>query len=160
MERAIRFERVTDADGPEFHELRRNAIRAGCAEHYASSQIEVWTEPSADMGLRKPIPEHFYFAKIGDVTVACGMLDVASGRIDAMFVLPAYFGRGIGQAMMRHLEAIARDHGLQNLTLDATLNAVTFYRSQGFQGDAAGTYHSPRGITLECVPMRKPLAGP
>jgi ribosomal protein S18 acetylase RimI-like enzyme len=75
-----------------------------------------------------------------------------------MFVLPDYFRRGIGRAMMRHLERIAREHGLKNLMLDATLNAATFYRSQGFQGDTAGTYHSPRGIALECVPMMKSLA--
>ncbi len=158
MESAIRFERVTEVDGSAFYALRRTTIHAGCTAHYASSQLEAWTNPLSDGGLQKPLPEHFYFAKIGNQTVARGMLDIATGRIDAMFVLPGYFRRGIGQAMMRHLESIAREHALKHLMLDATLNAVTVYRSQGFQGETAGTYHSPRGISLECVPMMKSLA--
>jgi hypothetical protein len=81
------------------------------------------------------------------------MLDVATGRIDGVIVTHSRFRRDIGRAMMQHLERVARDFGVQHLMLDASLNAVDFYRSQGFQGDAVGSYHSPRGITLECVPM-------
>jgi GNAT superfamily N-acetyltransferase len=146
-------------DGPAFFELRRDAIRAGCADHYGSSQLEAWTSPLSDGSLRRPLPEHFYFALIEARIVGSGLLDISTGRIDAMFVLPPFFGRGIGRAMMRHLESIARIHGLKTLTLDATLNAAAFYRSQGFEGEITGTYQSTRGISLECIRMKKSLEG-
>ena len=80
-------------------------------------------------------------------------------QIDAMFVLPAHCGRGIGGLMMRHLEDIARDSAVKLLTLDATLNAVGFYRSRGFVGEARAVYRSQRGVAVECVPMTKSLLG-
>jgi ribosomal protein S18 acetylase RimI-like enzyme len=72
------------------------------------------------------------------------MIDLNTAQIDAVLVHPMFFRRGIGAAIMRHLENIARAHGLQHLALDATLNAVEFYRSLGFEGDATDTYRSPR----------------
>ena len=160
MQGAIRFERVTEDDASVFYQLRRDSILAGCAGHYTLSELEAWTNPQLDAPLRQPLPRHFYFAKIDARIVACGMLDVVSGRIDAVFVLPPYFGRGIATAMMQHLECIAREHGLKSLTLDATRNAVPFYRSQGYQGDLKSAYQSPRGVALACVPMIRPLEWP
>jgi GNAT superfamily N-acetyltransferase len=154
---AIQFERIGERDGPAFYELRRSAIRAGCVGYYTPAQIDAWTNPLTDIGLQTPPPEHFYFAKIDGEIVGCSSLDVASGRIDGMAVSPFHFRRGIGRAMMQHLEHIARDFGVKLLTLDASLNSVDFYRSQGFQGAVVNSYQSPRGITLECVPMSKSL---
>jgi ribosomal protein S18 acetylase RimI-like enzyme len=153
----VQFVQVTEVDVPALYELRRAGIRAGCVGHYSSAQIDAWTNPLSDIGLQKSLPEHSYFAKIDDEIVACGMLDVATGRIDGIIVSPSHFRRGIGRAMMQHLERVARDYGVKHLVLDASLNAVDFYRSQGFQGDAVSSYYSPRGITLECVPMFKSL---
>ena len=74
-----------------------------------------------------------------------------------MAVSPSHFRRGIGRAMIQHIERVAMDFGVQLLTLDASLNSVEFYRSQGFQGAVVGSYQSPRGITMECCPMSKSL---
>jgi GNAT superfamily N-acetyltransferase len=157
VESPIRFERIAEGEGAAFYELRRSAIRAGCVGYYTPAQIDAWTNPLTDIGLQTPLPEHFYFAKIDGEIVGCCSLDVATGRIDGMAVSPSHFRRGIGRAMMWHLEHIARDFGVQLLTLDASLNSVDFYRSQGFQGTVVDSYQSPRGITLECVPMSKSL---
>ena len=154
----IQFERIAESDGPAFYELRRSAIRAGCVGYYTSDQIHAWTNPLSDPGLQTPVPEHFYFAKIDGEIVGCCSFEVAPGRIDGMAVSPSHFRRGIGRAMMQHIERIARDLGVRLLTLDASLNAVDFYRSQGFQGAVADSYQSPRGVILECVPMSKSLA--
>ena len=153
----IQFERVRHLDGPSFFALRRASILAGCSAHYPVSQLKLWTDPRFDASLHEPGPDHFYFAKIDNVIAASGMLDVASGRIDAMFVSPSFFGHGVGRAFMQHLEVIARNHGLATLSLDATLNAADFYRSMGFHGDERSIFHSPRGVSIECVKMTKSL---
>ena len=153
----IQFERVRHLHGPSFFALRRASILAGCSAHYPVSQLELWTDPRLDGSLHEPLPHHFYFAKIDSVITASGMLDLPTGRIDAMFVSPSYFGRGIGRALMQHLEVIARNHGLAALSLDATLNAAGFYRSMGFRGDQRSIFHSPRDVSLECIAMTKAL---
>jgi GNAT superfamily N-acetyltransferase len=93
-----------------------------------------------DGSLKEPLPPHFYFAMFADEIAACGMLDIEKGRIDVVFVSPKFLRHGIGWAMMRHLEIIAKECGVLTLTLDA----VSFYRSLGFEGHAVGTFASPR----------------
>ena len=104
--------------------------------------------------------QHFYIATVGDAVVGTGMIDRSTGRLDAIMVRPDMTRHGIGKQMMSFLEDIARTAGLTELMLDSTLNAAEFYRSCGFVGDAIGKYQSPRGITLDCVPMTKVLRSP
>ncbi|MBG8559463.1 N-acetyltransferase [Pseudomonas sp. FBF18] len=61
------------------------------------------------------------------------------------------------EQMLAFLEALARNLGLAQVNLDATLNAAAFYRQCGYVGEATALYHSPRGIDLACVPMTKVL---
>lgn len=55
------------------------------------------------------------------------------GRIGRLCVLPRYRGRGIGQALMRAIEAEARKQRLQALYLHAQCHAVQFYLRLGYQ---------------------------
>lgn len=64
---------------------------------------------------------------------------------------------GIGRQIMLYLEKLALDAGLTQLSLESTLNAVKFYRAQGFVGDSVAKYVSPRGFSLDCIPMTKNL---
>jgi len=68
-----------------------------------------------------------------------------------------YSGRGAAKKMIQFLEHLAKEQGLRLLTLESTLNAAPFYRACGFVGDEVSTYHSPKGIRLDCVPMEKLL---
>jgi GNAT superfamily N-acetyltransferase len=89
--------------------------------------------------------------------VGTGMVNLESGKVDAIFVDPAHMGAGVGKKIMSHLESLARQHGLTELHLESTLNAAPFYRSCGFRGEQVAVYNSPRGISLACIPMDKRL---
>ncbi|HET7371497.1 MAG TPA: GNAT family N-acetyltransferase [Gammaproteobacteria bacterium] len=82
---------------------------------------------------------------------------MTAGKIDAMFVHPEFMGLGIGKRIMSYLESLAREAALSRLHLESSLNAAQFYRSCGFVGDEFAEYHSPRGISLECILMHKHL---
>lgn len=153
----IEFRKATAEDSDAFFRLRREAILHGCATFYSSAQLQAWTAAATDGRLTDPMPVNFYVARLAEEMVATGLVDVDSGRIDAMFVSPKHMRRGIGKAMMAHLERIAVENGVRRLALDATLNAAPFYRSLGFEGNARSTYTSTRGPLLDCVPMAKAL---
>lgn len=90
--------------------------------------------------------------------VATGMLDLANHELGALFVLPVFSGRGFGKAMLAHLEHVAQQQAIEQVVLDATLNAVSFYSACGYVGDEQAVYRSPSGLVLACVPMvRKQL---
>ncbi|ANI61236.1 GCN5 family acetyltransferase [Pseudomonas sp. GR 6-02] len=85
------------------------------------------------------------------------MLDPENREIGAIFIHPDFMERGLGKRIVGFLEDLARDLGLVEVRLDATLNAADFYRRCGYIGEEPAVYHSPSGLQLACVPMVKKL---
>ena len=138
--------------------IRKNSILKKCIGHYSPEQITVWTEGSASEKFEDMVENHFYLAIIDDTTVATGMVNTENGMIDAIFVEPKYMGLGVAKTIITHLEKLAKESGVAELKLDSTLNAASFYRACGFRGDKISTYVSPKGISLDCIPMTKGIA--
>ncbi|AZD33770.1 acetyltransferase, GNAT family [Pseudomonas chlororaphis subsp. aurantiaca] len=145
-------------DAPRVFVIRNQAINHQCSGHYPAADLLVWTAGSLGDYFIEVLEKTGHVAVIDDQVTASGMLDLESGQIDAVFVDPAYMGRGIGRQMMNYLEQLALQAGLPHLVLDSTLNAADFYRRCGFVGERIAQYQSPRGLTLACVPMIKHLA--
>ena len=141
-------------------EIRNAAILSQCEGYYPPESLAIWTNGEITERFIQFVVEQFYVVAAGDTVVGTGMIDRNTGRLDAIMVRPDMMRHGIGRQMVSFLEDIARTAGLTELTLDSTLNAAEFYRSCGFVGEARGTYESPRGITLDCIPMTKTLRSP
>ncbi len=149
--------KAVSADAQAVFELRNAAINAQCAAHYAAADLKIWTSGEMSDSLIRHVETICHVAVIEGTVAGTCMLDLVSGQVDAIFVHPAFMRRGIGRQMMQHLQSLAQEAGLASLHLSATLNAVAFYRSLGFTGDTIAQYKSPRGISLDCVPMVKPI---
>ena len=79
----------------------------------------------------------------------------ADGQIGRMAVVKDWRRRGIGEAMLEALANEARRRGLAEVRVSAPVQALEFYRGQGFVAD--GKIH-PVGDGLQ-QPMKKPLGG-
>lgn len=60
-------------------------------------------------------------------------LDVHTGKIGRVAVLPAYRRRGIASHLMALITEYARREGMTRLVLDAQISAMGLYRKQGFE---------------------------
>jgi N-acetylglutamate synthase-like GNAT family acetyltransferase len=140
-------------------DIRRAAVMSECVGAYPLDQLEEWTGGAPSKAFAHAVEDRFLVATVDEQVAGTGMIDLTTGKIDAIFVHPAYMKRGIGAGMVAHLEALARAQGLPRLRLESTLNAAPFYRALGFEGDEIAQYHSPRGLTMNCVPMTKRLGG-
>jgi N-acetylglutamate synthase-like GNAT family acetyltransferase len=149
--------RAKPSDAQAAFDIRLQAIRHQCIGAYTTEQMLAWTAGAAKDGYCELMEKHFYLGCIQSEPVATGMLDLENSEIGAIFVLPSFMQQGIGLRILRHLECLARELGLKEVNLDATLNAADFYRRCGFVGDAPAIYHSPSGLQLACVPMVKTL---
>jgi GNAT superfamily N-acetyltransferase len=62
---------------------------------------------------------------------------------------------GIGTALFEAAENAAHEHGATELHVDASLAAVAFYESVGFERLATGRHRLNSGAVMDCVFMRK-----
>ncbi|BBA40018.1 MULTISPECIES: GNAT family N-acetyltransferase [Burkholderia] len=139
-------------------DIRKTSVHAACAGYYPDAALSGWVDGVPTDKWAGIVERDFYVAVDEGRVVGTGMLTVENGQIDALFVRPSHMGRGIGRKMLRFLEALATEHGVVEMHLDATLNAAPFYRSCGWTGDAVSVYRTTRGLELACVPMSKCIA--
>ena len=149
---------ATETDLPTLWSLRTRAVRATCATHYPPETIAIWSaaEPPATMPVLLRTGGGIVMEE-GNVIAGYALLDTDSGEVDAVFVEPSRQGAGIGRALLRAIESLARDAGLDRLFLSASLNAVAFYECAGFRVLRERLYPHHSGIQIRSVLMEKRL---
>ena len=153
----LRVRKAQRKDAKAAWDIRKTAILSQCPSHYSAEELQIWTNGELSEEFADAVEKHFYVAVFTGQVVGTGMVNLETGKIDAMFVHPNHIRTGVGRKIIEHPESLALEHGLGELHLESTLNAAPFYRSCGFSGNGVGEYASPRGVTLDCVPMVKQL---
>ena len=139
-------------------EIRNIAILNQCAGHYSMDTLKTWTSGELSEDFIDAVEKHFYVATYNNQVIGTGMINIETGKIDAIFVHPNHMRKGIGRKIVGFLEDIALSYGLETLTLESTLNAAAFNRAYGFEGNIVGTYISPKGVSLDSLPMAKVIS--
>ncbi|KEQ16902.1 GNAT family N-acetyltransferase [Endozoicomonas numazuensis] len=153
----MKIRKAQRSDAQRAFELRTLAIRSECKGHYSDEALTMWTDGKASEQFMDTVEQKFHVVMLEGEVAGTGMINTENGMVDAIFVDTQFMGKGVARKMMTHLEQIARAAGLSQMKLDSTLNAAAFYRRCGFVGDKVSTYHSPRGLQLDCIPMAKSL---
>jgi GNAT superfamily N-acetyltransferase len=145
-------------DLEEIAELHKASILALCAGHYTPTQLASWTQALTPDGYRTLLcTRKLFVATDGGKVRGFGVLDLDNCLINATYVSPSAARRGFGRALVEAMESSAKDHGLRQLTLHATLNAVQFYEALGFVRGERSTNRLPTGTALPCYVMTKSL---
>jgi len=138
--------------------LRTRAVRKLCSSHYSPEQIEIWSEaPAPESYLRLLATGCALIAEDAGHLLGYGILDRQSGEVIALFVEPAYVGKGLGKRLMEGLEAMAAEEHFSRLYLYSSLNAADFYRAMGFVAIRDEAYAHPSGISLRSLYMEREL---
>lgn len=83
---------------------------------------------------------------------AVGFIGAADGKIEALFVHPAWRGRGLGRRLVEHA---VRSLGARGVDVDAQNEPlVSFYRHMGFEIAAQSAFHA-LGKPLPVLHMRR-----
>ena len=118
-------------DAVRLHELHTVSVRTLCKSHYSKDIIDGWLMNRTPDGYHDPIDSHALFiAELESQIVGFG--EAVPGRIVAVFVDPMYIHRGIGTMILNHAVGMARDDQTGPVRLEATLNALEFYKHSGF----------------------------
>ncbi len=153
----IRTAVAADVDGIMTTHL--SAISRICSTAYRQPEIDAWLAGGGNTDrYSQGIAEgRFVVALREETLVGFSDFDLAKGEVGGMFVAPSYVRRGIGRALLHEVEARAALQGVKRLHLQATLNAIAFYRSQGFILDEMSSFRLRSGVCLPCATMHKDL---
>lgn len=101
-----------------------------------------WNAPAKNIRTKLTVqPELFVVAEFDELVIGTAMagFDGHRGWVYFLAVAKAHRRRGVGQALMRHVEAALRDLGCAKLNLQVredNEDALSFYRRIGFSPDA------------------------
>lgn len=80
-----------------------------------------------------------------------------AARIRAFFVHPSWARRGLGTRLLALCEGAARTSGFTAAELVATLPGERLYAKHGYVSAGRRSYRLPGEISIDFVPMHKPL---
>ena len=154
----VTVRRARQEDCRPITQVHVNAVKAIHSHHYAPNEIEAWAVPHPLESYEQAVVDkEFYVADDDDVIVGFGVLDQNNDLIEAVYVSPEANGQGLGLMLLRTLEARACALGIRMLRLNASLNAVEFYKRAGYVGHEEAKYRLATGVEIRCVPMLKEL---
>lgn len=151
---------AAEADRRALWRLHSRSVEALCQGVYSPHEVKTWVELLRPEGyLRPEQPRTVLLAERARTVVGFGQLDPALGELEALYVAPEEAGHGVGSSLLASLELMAWQAGAAALSLDASLNAETFYRERGY----VRLHRAQRILTpevhLACLRMRKPRPG-
>jgi GNAT superfamily N-acetyltransferase len=146
-------------------EAQRSAIRQTAAFAYSPAIIDEWAPVVI---VRERVEAFRRWIERGEelIVVATepageiigfGSIVPANSELRAVYVDAAYGRHGVGRALLTRLEELARDAGVAELRMDASINAVRFYEANGFISLERGEHVMHSGGRMACVRMRKAL---
>ena len=148
---------ATPADAEALCALHKASVRALCLGAYTADEIEAWLRDREPRGFRHAMTdggETMLVAEREDAVV--GFASIKETVLFGLYVDPAT-GRGAGRVLLAAAEDEVRRRGASVLSLQATLNAVPFYRQHGFMRQERSTVRRG-GRDLAVLDMIKTLS--
>ncbi len=148
---------ATISDAKEMHRIHTSAVRTTCKKFYTEKQIGAWLEGRSPEGYNEGINK-------GDMFIAeekgkiVGFGHAIPGKIVAVFVDPAFHGKGVGKLLLDHGLQIALK-GHQNIKAESTINAEGFYEKHGFVKVKKDSV-TRRGIEIPIIVMEYSATSP
>jgi GNAT superfamily N-acetyltransferase len=156
----VRTARIEDARG--ILEAHYSAVHETAAGDYPLEVRRAWAMPVT----LERIDRYSKHALSNETTVVAevdgriagfGVIVEAESELRAVYVAAEFGRRGLGSALLRELERIAKERGCRELRMDSSLTAAPFYASHGYEETGRGEHLLSSGEEMACVRMRKVL---
>ncbi|KQZ78405.1 GNAT family N-acetyltransferase [Pseudomonas sp. Root562] len=158
MDEPIHTCKATPADAGIINRIIERSIRVGCAlDHRNQPQVvATWTQNQTHENIQLWLSDqqlYLNLALLHDKPVGVAMAS-NQGQVAFCYVMPEWFRRGVGQALVRDLEGWLINQGLRQSRLNSTRTGEAFYRRLGYQPQA-----EPLTVAgLPVIPMHKALS--
>jgi GNAT superfamily N-acetyltransferase len=149
------------ADATRIMLVRREAILAKAAAHYDQAILSDWADAMDTSDrvarIRKRISDPNWIvlvAEAGDEIIGFAMAVPSKNELQALYTRPNPIGH-VGRALLAAVEDLAFE-AAEFLTCDASLNAESFYKANGYSEERRKDHLSSSGAVISTVvQMRK-----
>src|SRR5207245_1224475 len=113
-------------------------VRGLAAKDYPAEVVEAWaplpiTDRAFELFLSNPDDEIRLMAELNGEPVGIGALVVNNSELRACYVAPTAARKGVGSALVKEIEHLAREYGLTHLELKSSITAESFYAALGYR---------------------------
>ena len=164
MKNDIMIRLATKKDIVDIFTIHQASVHGMASHVYPKDIIDEWSPiPTPENNIKeleiqlKTSSEIMIVAENHQNIVGFGSLHPKISEIGSLFVHPNCSRQGIGTILLDHLENIAIKTRLKYLGLDASINAVKFYQSQGYHIVEHSFFILKSGKQMMCVKMIKKL---
>ncbi len=134
LDQNVHFRPGTVEDGPGLKELYRLTVLANAKGSYPQEDVERWsTAFNLEAWPQRLQDLTVIVAEVGNELAGVASFDSEECLVQTCYVHPRFNRQGIGRQPLGLLEAKAKSTGCQQVTLDASLNAVPFYEKCGYR---------------------------
>jgi putative acetyltransferase len=152
----IRLGKISDTE--KISQTHKASIQRLCKDHYSSENIKNWTSFLEPEIYENAIKEKILIvSEENNVICGFGILDVETAEICAVYIHPDHTGKGIARNILHKLESLALENNLDRLNTSSTINALGFYKHQGYIETEKSFHLLPNNTKLECIKMYKKL---
>lgn len=145
MQHRVTYRRSTGADAEAVFALTAASVARLAPDPYPPEVVATWMAGRSPDDYRADCAAgRLWIAECGGV--ALGFAHGEPGEVKRLFVDAAQVGRGLGAGLMRRALADAMAGGTTRVRIEATLNAVPFYRRWGFAEVGRGVFAKREGL--------------
>jgi putative acetyltransferase len=147
------------ADTPVLAAIFAAAVQELTGDDYDETQQEAWASVADDeeeIG-KKLAGELTLIASLQNAPVGFASLK-GKDHIDMLYVHPSAAGQGVASALLDALEKLAGARGAEKLTVDASDNALEFFKKRGYVAQQRNSV-TINGEWLANTTMQKALGG-
>lgn len=158
---------ATSADAQSIADVHEQSIRELTRDSYSIDVVEAWASgKDPERYAIESNTSYFVVAEVDAGIAGFGHLEPMAadyfhssvdGEIRAIYVHPEHSGEGVGSAIYNELEGEAERLDIESLGLWASVNAVGFYESHGFNRTRDITHEFGGAVEGPAVEMRKEL---
>ncbi|ALI03141.1 N-acetyltransferase [Pseudomonas sp. FW306-02-F02-AA] len=157
MDSPLHICKAGPADAGIISRIVERSIKVGCAGDHRNDPkvVAAWTHNKTVEHVQPWLTDprlYLNLALLDDKPIGVAMAAV-SGKVGFCYVLPEWFRRGAGQALIQGLEIWLIEHGFSQARLNSTGTSEEFFQHLGYRRCAEA--FSVAGLTA--VPMNKLL---
>lgn len=142
--------------------LHREAIFLKASASYDTNTLNAWAPgatPDRIARVEEEIADPKFIVLIAEAAgqiIGFAMAIPSTNELRAVYVKPNSVGN-VGRRLLAELEDRAVKAGARFLACDASLNAESFYKANGYVAEGRADHTLSSGSTVACVQMRKNL---